>query len=94
LKKVAVNRYKMENPEATLEEIKLVELQVSKYKSVLVEEKIKDVAPDTTAQIFWLKNRKPDKWRDKQNIEHSGSMEINNPLKGLTTEELRKLIDK
>lgn len=23
------------------------------------------VPPDTTAQIFWLKNRKPDKWRDK-----------------------------
>lgn len=94
LKKVTVNRYKMDNPEATHEEIKLVELQVSKYKSVLVEEKIKDVAPDTTAQIFWLKNRKPVEWRDKQQIEHSGSMEVNNPLKGLTTEELRKLIDK
>lgn len=26
---------------------------------------------DTTAQIFWLKNRRPDKWRDKQNIEFS-----------------------
>lgn len=25
----------------------------------------KEVAPDTTAQIYWLKNRKPDKWRDK-----------------------------
>ena len=25
----------------------------------------KEVIPDTTAQIFWLKNRKPDKWRDK-----------------------------
>lgn len=24
---------------------------------------------DTTAQIFWLKNRKPDKWRDKQIVE-------------------------
>lgn len=24
---------------------------------------------DTTAQIFWLKNRKPDKWRDKQEYE-------------------------
>ena len=24
---------------------------------------------DTTAQIFWLKNRRPDKWRDKQNLE-------------------------
>nr|DAO65178.1 MAG TPA: terminase small subunit [Caudoviricetes sp.] len=29
----------------------------------------KQVAPDTTAQIFWLKNRKPDKWRDKQEDE-------------------------
>ena len=24
------------------------------------------VLPDTTAQIFWLKNRRPDKWRDKR----------------------------
>lgn len=23
---------------------------------------------DTTAQIFWLKNRRPDKWRDKQEL--------------------------
>lgn len=23
------------------------------------------IKPDTTAQIFWLKNRKPDTWRDK-----------------------------
>lgn len=26
------------------------------------------VSPDTTACIFWLKNRKPDQWRDK--VEH------------------------
>ncbi|MCC8076248.1 MAG: helix-turn-helix domain-containing protein [Clostridiales bacterium] len=25
----------------------------------------KPVPPDVTAQIFWLKNRRPDKWRDK-----------------------------
>ena len=25
----------------------------------------KEVAPDTTAQIVWLKNRKPAEWRDK-----------------------------
>ena len=31
----------------------------------------KQVVPDVTAQIFWLKNRKPDQWRDKQQIEHS-----------------------
>ena len=29
-----------------------------------VEEEIY-IAPDTTAQIYWLKNRRPDKWRDK-----------------------------
>lgn len=27
-------------------------------------------APDTTAAIFWLKNRKPEQWRDKATIEH------------------------
>lgn len=53
----------------------------------------KEVVPDTTAQIFWLKNRKPDKWRDKQDIKMSGGMDIKNPMAGLTTEELRKLID-
>ena len=26
----------------------------------------KEVIPDVTAQIFWLKNRKPGEWRDKR----------------------------
>ena len=30
------------------------------------------VAPDTTAAIFWLKNRRPDEWRDKRETEISG----------------------
>ena len=34
----------------------------------------KEVLPDTTAQIFWLKNRRPDRWRDKQDIEHGGQI--------------------
>lgn len=50
----------------------------------------KQVAPDITAQIFWLKNRKPQQRRDTKDIEHSG--EINNPYAELTTEELKKLI--
>jgi len=28
--------------------------------------------PDTTAAIFWLKNRRPKEWRDKVDHEHSG----------------------
>lgn len=31
----------------------------------------KTMLPDTTAQIFWLKNRRPAVWRDKQQVEHS-----------------------
>lgn len=30
-----------------------------------VKKVTKMVVPDTTAQIFWLKNRRPDKYRDK-----------------------------
>lgn len=35
------------------------ELQVKKVVQ-------KQVAPDISAQIYWLKNRQPDRWRDKQ----------------------------
>ena len=36
-------------------------------EGVLTERTVtkKEVVADTTAQIFWLKNRKPDTWRDK-----------------------------
>lgn len=61
------------------------ELQITKVVK-------KEVNPDTTAQIFWLKNRKPKQWRDKQELEHSGNMNINNPFKDLTVEELKELI--
>jgi hypothetical protein len=32
--------------------------------------------PDTTACIFWLKNRRPAEWRDKVEQEHSGAIQI------------------
>lgn len=36
---------------------------------VITKEVVKEVQPDTTAQIFWLKNRKRDVWRDKQEVD-------------------------
>lgn len=33
-------------------------------------------APDTTACIFWLKNRKPAEWRDKVEQQHSGAVAL------------------
>jgi hypothetical protein len=32
--------------------------------------------PDTTAQIFWLKNRDPEKWRDRQELDVNGNLTI------------------
>ena len=44
----------------------------------------KEVIPDTTAQIFWLKNRKPDKWRDKPGYEDTSELDkLDAILKGL-----------
>lgn len=80
--------------EVTREAARELDEDTGEYKTVMAETKrvTKEVQPDVTAQIFWLKNRRPDKWRDKQEIGHSGQVEVNNPLQGLTTDELRKLI--
>lgn len=43
----------------------------------------KTLAPDTTAQIFWLKNRQPKKWRDTKNIDHTtGGETLYQPIWG------------
>lgn len=66
--------------------------ETGKLELVITKAVTKEVPPDTTAQIFWLKNRRPDLWRDKQNVELSGEV-ANNPFAGLTTEQLIKLAD-
>ena len=58
---------------------------------LVTKEVTKQQAPDTTAAIFWLKNRKPNEWRDKSQTELSGGIKVSNPYEGLTEEELRKL---
>lgn len=60
-------------------------------KLIITKEVTKQVAPDTTAQIFWLKNRKPKEWRDKKETEVTGNLNVNNPFSDLSVEELRKL---
>lgn len=42
-----------------------------------VTKTVKEVVPDTTAQIFWLKNRRPDQWRDKIQTENKTDVNIN-----------------
>ena len=51
-----------------------VEEVLTKEGDVVEVEKV--VQPDTTAQIFWLKNRKPAVWRDKQSVELEGMKQV------------------
>lgn len=42
----------------------------------VTKEVIKEVAPDVGAQAFWLKNRRPDVWRDRKETEISGGLRV------------------
>lgn len=71
-------------------------------EKALAEAEMRDVviigkaAEEQWQAAAWRLERKfPEKWgRQKIDIEHSGQLEVNNPFKDLTTEELRELIKK
>ncbi len=67
-------QYKDSHPEATDTELKSVRDSFPRSVKMLTKQKTKEIVPDTTAQIFWLKNRKSDVWRDKQDINHSSQI--------------------
>ena len=48
--------------------------QTSRGNKTVIKKLKKHIPPDVTAQIFWLKNRDPERWRDKQEIQHSGEI--------------------
>lgn len=54
--------------------------RVREVSEPVITEVEKYYPPDTTAQIFWLKNRKPEQWRDKQEKE-------------IRTEEMVQIVD-
>lgn len=49
-----------------------VETIISADGKARVKKIKKQVAPDVTAQIFYLKNRRSQEWRDRKALEHSG----------------------
>lgn len=52
-----------------------IKIKVEQHKEeVEVVEVQKHQPADTTAAIFWLKNRRKDEWRDKQEHEHTGQV--------------------
>ena len=55
------------------------------------KEYIEHDPPDTTAAIFWLKNRQPEKWRDKKEV--YTNVNLGDELESLTDEQLQAIID-
>lgn len=51
----------------------------------------KHVPADTTAAIFWLKNRQPEKWRDRKEVD--ANVNLSDELESMTDEQLQKIID-
>ena len=62
-------------------------MPAGKDKPVIVPYR-EHVPPDTVACIFWLKNRRREEWRDKHEVDHSGSLQF----KDLSLEEIRQRI--
>ncbi len=60
-----------------LEEEKLEKITVQKY-----------MPPDTTANIFWRKNRDPKHWADKQEVKLEGTVDINLIIDTLSGDKL------
>jgi len=75
------------------------DLYITQYQGTIVSENIiKHYPPDTTAAIFWLKNRRPDLWRDR--IDHTTGGEklpqslIVNVVKDENAEKYKKHIER
>ena len=49
--------------------------KIAEYERIEYIEEEVHVPADTTAQIFWLKNRKPNEWRDKVTVTDESSLE-------------------
>ena len=65
--------------------------ETGESEMVEVKRTTKDVAPNVTALIFWLKNRQSEKWRDTKNV--NAAVEVKNPFDGVETADIKKLID-
>lgn len=48
---------------------------------------VKQLPPDTTAGIFWSKNRQPEKWRDKHHHEITGENGGEIPIKWIKSDD-------
>lgn len=60
------NIYKLDHPKATKQEILIATAEnVEVYEKIPISKTVTEVDPNASAIIFWLKNRRPDVYRDQ-----------------------------
>lgn len=64
------------------------------HETVITKIITKEVAADPTSMIWWLKNRRPDKWKDKQEISIDGKLDVETKYAHLSDEELERELEK
>ena len=61
-----MNMFKLDHPNATKEQILIATAEnVAIYERIPMTEAVTEVDPNVSSMIFWLKNRKPDVYRDQ-----------------------------
>ena len=70
---------------------KATKFATSEGKITDSKEYIEHYPPDTTAAIFWLKNRHAENWRDKKEVD--ANVNLGDELEGLSDEQLQAIID-
>ena len=61
-----MNMFKLDHPGATKEQILIATAEnVAVYERIPMTETVTEVDPNVSSMIFWLKNRKPDVYRDQ-----------------------------
>lgn len=68
-----------------------VKILMTKDGDVYREEYVEHYPPDTTACIFWLKNRRPDQWRDKIDVDTGLTRDRAAQLLGVVEQRLAAL---
>lgn len=65
-------------------------VKIFQHQGQIIEAPYREhVPPSDTAAIFWLKNRRKDDWRDKQEHEHSATGELSEFLARIATDGKR-----
>lgn len=67
--------------------------KVFQFQGEIVRTTVKThVQPDPSAAMNWLKNRKPEEWREKQLVEHSGKVEKEHTIDEETKDFIEDLL--